>query len=44
MKEGYNFADFEEKDAIYFLSKKDAAYIPLTQSMVDDINSGALKF
>merc|ERR1711935_1227052 len=44
VKEGFNFAEYEDKDAVYFLSKQEAAYIPLTQSMVDDINSGALKF
>ena len=44
VKEGYDFANFEEKDAIYFLSKKEQNYVPLTQQMVDDINCGALKF
>ena len=44
VKEGYDFANFEEQDAIYFLSKQAGTYTPLTQQMVDDINSGDLKF
>ena len=42
VKEGYQISKFSEK--LYFYSKSDINYIPVTQAMVDDINSGKLKF
>ena len=42
VKEGYEISKFSEK--LYFYSKSDKDYIPVTQAMVDDINSGKLKF
>ena len=42
VKEGYEISKFSEK--LYFYSKSDKNYIPVTQAMVDDINSGKLKF
>ena len=42
VKEGYEIASFPEK--LYFYSKTMQNYIPVTQSTVDDINSGKLKF
>ena len=44
VKEGYDFPNFEEPDELFFLSKADETYIPMTAEMVKNIDSGALKF
>lgn len=44
MKEGYDFDKYEEKDTLYFYSKKDANYVPMTAEMVSNIDSGSLQF
>ena len=44
VKEGYDFQKFEDPDELFFLSKADETYIPMTAQMVKDIDSGALKF
>merc|ERR1719476_334877 len=39
VKEGYDFSNFEEPDELFFLSKTDQTYIPMTAEMVKNIDS-----
>ena len=44
VKEGYDFQNFEESDKLYFYSRRDSNYVPMTIAMVADINTGKLQF